>query len=67
MTERLCTLEAAIGSVAPCPEDACPFWTDAGCGLDSIRSDIATNPELAGYLLDIRASAELRNASSDAA
>ena len=67
MTDRLCTLEAAIGTVAPCPEDVCPFWTAAGCGLDGIRADIATNPELAGYLLDIRASAELRIAGGDSA
>ena len=40
-----------------CPGDSCPFWAGQGCALDGVRTDIETNPELAGYLLDLRASA----------
>jgi hypothetical protein len=52
-----CTLQHAVGRSEHCPGDACPFWADDGCGLESIRADIETNPELAAYLLDVRASA----------
>lgn len=52
-----CTLQHAVGRSERCPGEACPFWANDGCGLKSIRADIETNPELAGYLLDVRSSA----------
>jgi len=56
-THDFCTLQHAVGRSERCPGSACPFWVDRGCALDGIRSDLETNPELAGYLLDLRASA----------
>ena len=56
-THDFCTLQEAVGRSERCPGSACPFWVDEGCALDGIRTDIETNPELAGYLLDLRASA----------
>jgi hypothetical protein len=52
-----CTLQDAVGRHERCPGDSCPFWAGEGCALDGVRADIETNPELAGYLLDLRASA----------
>lgn len=52
-----CTLQDAVGRHERCPGDSCPFWAGQGCALDAVRTDIETNPELAGYLLDLRASA----------
>jgi hypothetical protein len=52
-----CTLQDAVGRHERCPGDSCPFWAAQGCALDGVRVDIETNPELAGYLLDLRASA----------
>ena len=54
---RNCTLQNAVGRHERCPGDSCPFWAGEGCALDGVRTDIETNPELAGYLLDLRASA----------
>ena len=47
----------AVGRSERCPGDSCPFWSGGGCGLQEIRADLETNPELAGFLLDLRASA----------
>jgi hypothetical protein len=52
-----CMLQHTVGHAERCPHDACPFWLNDGCGLESIRADIETNPELAGFLLDVRAAA----------
>jgi hypothetical protein len=52
-----CALQEAVGRHERCPGDSCPFWAGEGCALDGVRADIETNPELAGYLLDLRASA----------
>jgi hypothetical protein len=52
-----CTLQDAVGRHERCPGTSCPFWAAEGCALDGVRADIETNPELAGYLLDLRASA----------
>jgi hypothetical protein len=52
-----CTLQDAVGRHERCPGASCPFWVGEGCALDGVRTDIETNPELAGYLLDLRASA----------
>ena len=52
-----CTLQDAVGRHERCPGRSCPFWAGQGCALEGVRADIETNPELAGYLLDLRASA----------
>lgn len=52
-----CTLQVAVGRRERCPGASCPFWAAQGCALDGVRADIETNPELAGYLLDLRATA----------
>lgn len=53
--ERLCLLQTAVGRHERCPGEACPYWQDGGCPLEQMRADIETNPELAGFLLDLRA------------
>lgn len=45
------------GPARALPRRLLPFWAGQGCALDGVRTDIETNPELAGYLLDLRASA----------
>lgn len=57
MEARNCALQDAVGRHERCPGQTCPFWGGKGCALDGVRVDIETNPELAGYLLDLRASA----------
>jgi hypothetical protein len=70
---RLCTLEAVVGKVEACPEDACPFWERGGVARDGRCAfeelDVATDASLAGWLLEIRerlAAAE-STAAADAA
>jgi hypothetical protein len=56
MDEELdCQLQGALDGYERCPGDACPFWTDGRCRVGELRADIATNPELARLLLDLRA------------
>ena len=55
MDARLCMLQRALDHVERCPGEACPFWKDEGCALSDIRPEIESNPELAHYLLDLRA------------
>jgi hypothetical protein len=55
---RLCTLEAAVGRSAACPEHACPFWEPGGaalsgrCAWEELR--LTADSELATWLLEIR-------------
>ena len=70
---RLCSLEAAVGRRDACPEGACPFWEPGGAALDGRCAfeelDVAADPALAGWLLEIRerlASAESTVASDEA-
>jgi hypothetical protein len=57
-TTRLCSLETVVGRTEACPEDACPFWEPGGavlggrCAFDELG--VATNAELASWLLEIR-------------
>jgi len=55
MDDQLCTLQRAVDHAERCPGESCPFWKDGACGLADIRSEIESNPELARYLLDLRA------------
>jgi hypothetical protein len=50
-----CLLQQAVDGHERCPGDACPFWADGRCRLGDLRADIATNPQLARFLLDLRA------------
>ena len=50
-----CLLQRGLDGYERCPGDACPFWADGRCRLGDLRADIATNPELARLLLDLRA------------
>ena len=72
-TTRLCTLQAAVGTVEACPETACPFWEPGGaalagrCAFEEL--DVAADAALAAWLLELRerlASAE-STAAADAA
>jgi len=66
---RLCSLEAAVGSVEACPEGACPFWEPGGAVLGGRcafeQFDIEADEELATWLLEIRE--RLASAESTAA
>lgn len=49
-----CQLTRTLDRHERCPGDACPFWDSGHCQLDDLRPDLDTNPELAGFLLDLR-------------
>jgi hypothetical protein len=57
-TTRLCSLETAVGKTEVCPEGACPFWEPGGialggrCAVEALG--VASDPELATWLLEIR-------------
>jgi hypothetical protein len=57
-TTRLCSLEAAVGKLETCPEDACPFWEPGGAALSGRcafeQLDVAADAALATWLLEIR-------------
>jgi hypothetical protein len=55
VADRICRLQLAAGRHERCPEQRCPFWDESACVIDGVRPDIETTPELAAYLLDIRA------------
>jgi hypothetical protein len=60
---KLCRMKLTLGEVEACPEGACPFWEtggaliDDGCGLERLGLDLE-RPDLAAYLLDLRAKLE---------
>jgi DNA-binding SARP family transcriptional activator len=66
---RHCTLEAAVGKIEACPENACPFWEPGGAALGGRcafeQLDVATDASLAAWLLEIRE--RLASAESTAA
>ena len=68
-TTRLCSLEETVGRREACPEGACPFWEPGGaalCGRCAFEElDVAADPALAGWLLEIRE--RLASAESTAA
>jgi hypothetical protein len=57
-TTRHCSLEAAVGKVEACPEDACPFWEPGGAALGGrcAFEEVGVVPDagLATWLLEIR-------------
>jgi hypothetical protein len=66
---RLCSLEAAVGKVAACPEGGCPFWEPGGAALGGRcafeQLDVEADAALATWLLQIRG--RLASAESTAA
>ena len=51
-----CLLQHALDGHERCPGEGCPYWSNGGCQIEQLlRADINTNPELAGFLLDLRA------------
>jgi hypothetical protein len=53
--QRECLLQHALHGHERCPGSACPFYEDGECRLQELQPDINTNPELARFLLDLRA------------
>ena len=64
-TTRLCSLETVVGRVEACPEGACPFWAVDGGGCAFEQLDVAVDPALAAWLLELRR--RLASAESTAA
>ena len=52
---RECLLHRALDGHERCPGPTCPFFEDGECRLHELRADIDTNPQLARFLLDLRA------------
>jgi hypothetical protein len=50
-----CLLQHAVGGHERCPGEECPFFERGECRLGELRVDIDTNPQLARFLLDLRA------------
>ncbi len=68
-TTRLCSLETAVGNTASCPEEACPFWESGGAALSGRcafeQLDLAADPALAPWLLEIRGRLESASTSAN--
>lgn len=66
---RRCSLEAAVGKTAACPEDACPFWEPGGavlggrCAFEALG--ISADTGLASWLLEIRGRLEAASSVDD--
>ena len=52
--EELCHLQYAAGRIEPCPGARCPFFSERGCTLGSLRADLSSNLPLTYFLLDLR-------------
>jgi hypothetical protein len=52
---RECLLQRALDAHERCPGTECPFFENGACRLQELRADIDTNPQLARFLLDLRA------------
>ncbi len=52
---RECLLHRTLDGYERCPGAECPFFEDGACRLQELRADIETNPQLARFLLDLRA------------
>lgn len=50
-----CLLHRSLDGYERCPGAECPFFEDGACRLQDLRADIDTNPQLARFLLDLRA------------
>jgi hypothetical protein len=64
---RLCSLEAAVGRSAACPEDACPFWEPGGAALAGrcAFEELGISADLASWLLEIRARLDAASSVED--
>ena len=64
---RHCRLQYAAGRVEACPEEPCPFWEQGGavlaarCAVEQV--DLTARPELASWLLGLRADLETPRSS----
>ena len=60
---RLCTLHLSVGREEACPGAACLYWDDSGpgfapgCAIERLPLELR-RPDLAEYLLDLRATLE---------
>lgn len=62
----MCRMKESLGQAEACPGEPCPFWEGGGCTFQSL--DLRGRPELAGYLLGLRAElASLRGAEDSSA
>lgn len=50
-----CLLQHALDAHERCPGADCPFFEDGECRLRDLKADLDTNPQLARFLLDLRA------------
>lgn len=50
-----CLLQDAMDAHERCPGAECPFFEDGECRLRDLKADLDTNPQLARFLLDLRA------------
>ena len=72
-TPTLCSLQFAVGRVEACPGEPCPFWepggaiVDAGCAVErlGLAAELDDRPDLAEYLLELRARLEQVRDSSE--
>jgi hypothetical protein len=51
-----CTLEAALGRMAPCPGPACPLWEEreGRCVIAGVERELLELPVVSAYLLELR-------------
>jgi hypothetical protein len=58
MEQNVCVLHYSVGRTEACPGKTCAFWDRGSCALTSLRSDLPDNPNLARFLLGLRAQIE---------
>jgi hypothetical protein len=61
-----CHLHFTLGHIEPCPEAACPFWEQSDCALERLGVELE-RPDLARYLLTLRARLEYAQDSAERA
>ena len=54
MEPRLCDIDSALGAACECPRELCALWSEDGCVVTGLRSDLASTPGLAEFLLGLR-------------
>jgi hypothetical protein len=62
-TDR-CRMNESLGEIESCPGALCPFWEEGSCAFRSL--EFRGQPELAGYLLQLRGELESARAREDA-
>jgi hypothetical protein len=66
MEVSACRMKESLGQAEACPGEPCPFWDRGACVFQSL--DLRSRPELAGFLLGLRAElASLREAEDSTA